>query len=202
MDRMYEASRRTVLAALACAALGGCVSPWSVETYEPPGARVAARDTFFVAGGELGTPSMIDPELRARVDASVRAVLAAELARKGYAPAAAPQGAGMLVSYQVAGQRRLVPSEERRIGAPSPNDVLSPSAVQPPPLSELPRDHLVREGTVILLAEDPAGGGLLWRGLVRAEMRAGSPEESVRAVTDMFRQIALEFPARGAQPAK
>ncbi len=191
-----------MLVALACAALGGCVSPWSVETYAPPGAGVASRGSFFVTGGELGTPSMIDPALRAELDASLRGVLAAELARKGYAQASTPQAAGVLVSYQVAGQRKLVPSEERRIGAPSPNDVLSPSAVQPPPLSELPRDHLVREGTVILLAEDPAGGGLLWRGLVRSEMRDGSPEEGVRAVTDMLRQIALEFPARPAQPPK
>lgn len=199
---MNKSLTRMALAWLASALLAGCVSPWSVESYEAPEARVAARATYYVAGGELGTPSMIDPALRGQVDEALRSVLRAELGRKGYSEAATPQAAQMRVSWQVAGRRKIVPAEERRIGAPSPNSVLSPSATQPPPLSELPPEHAVREGTVILLAENPDGGGVLWRGMITAETRDGSPEESVRTVTDMFRHIALEFPARGGQPAK
>ncbi len=91
-------------------------------------------------------------------------------------------------------------SDERRIGAPSATTVLSPSAMQPPPASTVPRELRVREGSVLVFIEDRASGRLIWRGMVTAETRSGSTEQGVRLLTQMAHEIAKEVPARaGAQ---
>jgi hypothetical protein len=63
-----------------------------------------------------------------------------------------------------------------------------------------PREQSVREGSVIVYADDPSSGRLIWRGVVTAQTRVGSTEDAVRTVADMARHITQEFPAR--QPAK
>jgi hypothetical protein len=65
-----------------------------------------------------------------------------------------------------------------------------------PPASELPRVQTIREGTVTVLAEDPASGKLVWRGSVSAEGRVSSNEAALRQIADVARHIAREFPAR------
>ncbi len=91
-------------------------------------------------------------------------------------------------------------SDERRIGAPSATTVLSPSEMQPPPASSVPREMRVREGSVLVFIDDRASGRLIWRGMVTAETRSGSTEQGVRLLTQMAHEIAKEVPARaGAQ---
>ena len=106
----------------------------------------------------------------------------------------------MHVSFQVAGSQRFVLSDERRIGAPSATTVLSPSAIQPPPASAVPREMRVRDGSVIVFIEDGASGRLIWRGMVTAETRSGSTEQAVRLIAQMAHEIAFAVPAHAAAP--
>jgi hypothetical protein len=106
----------------------------------------------------------------------------------------------MVVSFQVAGSRKFVIPEERRIGAPSPNEVLMPGNIPPPPASELPREQLVRESSVVVFAEEPSSGRLMWRGLVSVESRTSSTEAAIRQITDIARHIAQQFPSHRAAP--
>jgi hypothetical protein len=133
------------------------------------------------------------------IESRVRAAVTGELVRKGYVETTDPARADMLVSYQIAGTRRLELSEDRRVGAPSPNQVLTPGGMPQPPASELPRVQTIREGTVTVLVEDPASGKLVWRGSVSAEGRVSSNEAALRQIADVAHHITREFPAR--QPA-
>jgi Domain of unknown function (DUF4136) len=190
------------LPALALAALAACASPWSVDSFEAPEAGFASRSTYFIKGGDLGTPISVEPGVMQRLDEAMRTAIRDELGRKGYAEAPEAGSAQLIVSYQVAGTRRFVAADDRRVGAPSPTTVLSPSAVQPPPLSSVPREQTIREGTVIVFVDDPAGGRLLWRGMISAQTRTGSSDETIRKVADMARHITQEIPAHPGQPPK
>lgn len=187
---------------LVFAALAGCVSPWSVDSFEAPEAGLPQRNAYFIKGGDLGAPISVEPGVMQRLDAELRTALRDELGRKGYSEVTDAASAQLIVSYQVAGTRKFVVADDRRIGAPSPTSVLSPSAAQPPPLSSVPREQSVREGTVIVFVDDPASGRLLWRGMISAETRTGSSEETIRTVADMTRHITQEIPARAGQAPK
>jgi hypothetical protein len=102
----------------------------------------------------------------------------------------------MLVSFQVAGTQKFVLSDERRVGAPSPTEVLSPSEIQPPPASSVPREMRMRDGSVLVFIDDRTSGRLLWRGAVTAETRSGSTEQGVRIINQMAHEIAKQVPAR------
>lgn len=188
------------LTALALVLLAGCATPWTVDSYEPPDGRVASRQTWFWKGGDFGTPASIDPQIMASATAQMRGAVTAELARKGFTEVSSAAAADMLVSFQVAGTQRFELADTGRIGAPSPNQVLRPSAIQPPPASALPREINIRDGSVLLYIEDGATGRLIWRGMVTAETRIGSPEHGVRVITQMTQSIARQIPARTAAP--
>jgi len=191
---------RSPLPALAALALlAACASsPWTVDSYEAPEADVAGKRSFAWRDGEVGAPLVKRPAVAADTQARLRAAITHELTLKGYVETADVATADMVVSFQVSGSRRFEPSDQRRVGAPSPNEVLTPGNVRPPPASELPREVSVREGNVMVFAEHPGSGQLLWRGVVNAEIRTSSLERAVDKVIDAGRYIAQGFPARRA----
>ena len=180
--------------------VAACATQWEVDRYEAPEANLAARSTFAWKAGDFGTPTELEPEVAAAVGTQLRAVVTEELARKGYVQVAETANPQFVMSYQVAGTRRVVERDAERIGAPSPNTVLSPSEMQPPPASAVGREMTVREGTLVVFADDPATGKLIWRGIVNAVSRLGSNEQSIRELTEVAREIARQFPARGTGP--
>jgi hypothetical protein len=190
--------RRAVLAGLGLVLVAACAAHWDVDQFAAPEANFAAKRTFFWKGGELGTPSALPAGVLQQADQQVRAAVIEELTRKGYSRTESAEGADMIVSYQVSGTRKFVVADDRRVGAPSPNTVLSPSEMQPPPASELPREVAVRDGSVIVFVDDPAANKLVWRGAITAETRAGSREEGVRQIAEMAREIARQVPGRTA----
>jgi hypothetical protein len=172
-----------------------CSTTWDIDRYEAPEADFAARRTFSWKPGQFSTPVERSAAEAARVDSAVQAAIEQELQRKGYTKVAT--GADMIVSYQIAGHRKYVLSDERRVGAPSPNEVLMPSgSVQLPPTSVVPSEQTVGEGSMIVFVDDPATGKLIWRGVVTAETRVGSPEAGARLAADMARQIVCTIPGR------
>jgi hypothetical protein len=193
---------RSPLPALAVLALlAACtVNPWTVDSFEAPEADVAGKRTFVWRDGEVGAPLITRPAVAADTQARLRAAITHELTHKGYVETTDAAAADMVVSFQVSGSRRFEPSDQRRIGAPSPNEVLTPGNVRPPPASEVPREVSVRQGTVMVFAENPGSGQLMWRGVVSAEIRTSSIERTVDKVIDAGRHIAQGFPARRTTP--
>lgn len=189
-----------LLAAALLALAAGCASPWTVDRFEAPEANVAGRSSFAWKGGEIGTPLAQDPAALASIESQIRAAVTGELLRKGYVETTDPARTDLLVSYQVAGSRRFELADDRRVGAPSPNELLTPGGMPLPPASELPREQTVREGTVVVFAEDPASGRLAWRGLVTVESRVSTTEAGIRQIVDIARHITQEFPARRTAP--
>jgi hypothetical protein len=189
----------TALAALAL--LAACAAnPWTVDSYEAPEADVAGKHSFVWRDGEVGAPLVKRPAVAADAQARLRAAITHELTLKGYVETADAAAADMVVSFLVSGSRRFEPNDQRRIGAPSPNEVLTPGNVRPPPASEMPREVSVREGNVMVFAEHPVSGQLMWRGLVSAEIRTSSIERTVDKLIDAGRHIAQGFPARRTAP--
>ena len=188
------------LAALAALALlAGCAAnPWTVDIFEAPEADVAGRRTFVWRDGEVGDPFIQRPAVAADTQARLRAAITHELTLKGYVETTDVAAADMVVSFQLSGSRRFEPADQRRIGAPSPNEVLTPGNVRPPPASEVPREVSVRQGNLMVFAEHPGSGLLIWRGLVSAEIRTSSLDRTVDKVIDMARHITQGFPARSA----
>jgi hypothetical protein len=198
---LRPASGRWLAAALAATLLASaCANTWNVDSFEAPEANLGAKRTYAWKPGELGTPLARQPANAASIESQVRAAVTAELGRKGYVEVPSASGADMFVSFQVAGSRKYVIPEERRIGAPAADEVLMPSNVPPPPASELPREQMVREGVVVVFAEDPASGRLVWRGLVTVESRTSSAEGAIRQITDIARHITQQFPAHAGTP--
>jgi hypothetical protein len=189
---------RSPLPALAALVLlAACaVNPWTVDVFEAPEADVAGKRTFVWRNGEVGAPLIKRPAVAADAQARLREAITHELTLKGYVETTDAAAADMVVSFQVSGSRRFEPSDQRRIGAPSPNEVLTPGNVRPPPASEVPREVSVREGNVMVFAEHPGSGQLMWRGLVSAEIRTSSLERTVDKVIDAGRHITQGFPAR------
>ena len=186
-----------VLATLALALVAACGGTgWVVDSYEAPEADVAGLRSFAWRTGEVGAPLIKRPQVALDVQDRIRAIVTEELLAKGYVEASDAATADMTVSFQVSGERRAVESEQPRFGAPSPNQVLTPGNVPPRPASEMPRETLVRDGSVVVFAEDPASGRLIWRGLVSAELRTSSLDRAVDQVVEIARQIAQGFPAR------
>jgi len=188
------------LALATLALLAACANPWTLDLFEAPEADVGSKRSFLWREGEIGAPLMSGPRDSTDMATRVRAVITSELLRKGYVETTDAADANMVVSFQATGTRRLLEPERQRIGAPSPNELLTPGSVPPRPASELPPERTVREGTVVVFAEDPASGRLLWRGLVNAEIRVSSTEAAINQVVDMARHIAESFPARRAAP--
>jgi hypothetical protein len=177
-------------------AIVACTTNWPVDLFEAPEANLAGRTTYAWKGGEFGLPNETDPALLARADRALRDAIDKELAHKGYTPAATPAAADMLVSYQVAGTRRYVISDEKRIGAPSATEVLTPGgSPELPPTSVVPREQTVREGSVLVFVDDPKSGRLIWRGRIDAEGRVTSIEAGIRQSADMARAITSHIPA-------
>ena len=192
-------SRRYTLAAIAWLTASGCAtSSWEVETYSAPGTNLASGRSFYWKGGDYATAAQLEPAAVELAGTLARAAIVAELARKGYVEAATSEAADLVVSYQVSGVRRFVTQDTPRVGAPSPNTVLSPSEIQPPPASSVPREIQVRQGSIILFLEQVRTGQLAWRGEVAGEMRAGSPQHAARILAEMAREIARQVPARAA----
>jgi hypothetical protein len=190
------ARQGTALFVVVCSLVAACATHWDIDSYESPGANLAARQSFFWKGGDFATAALLKASVVASAETQIRDAVVVELKRKGYTEAATAAGADMVVSYQVAGIQKFVVADTPRVGAPSPNTVLSPSEVQPPPLSTVPREVSVRDGTVTLFVDDGASGKLLWRGEASTELRAGKAEQVARSIAQMASQIATAVPAR------
>jgi hypothetical protein len=186
-----------VLAALAL--LAGCaVNPWTVDAFEAPGTDMAGRSTFFMKPGDVAAPLVSRAEMGVRLESQVRAAIIEELQRKGYVETADAAAASMVATFMVAGTRKFVEPEERRVGAPSPNQVLMSGGIPPPPASEMPPEKSVRTVSMVVYVDDPVKQSLMWRGLVETELRTSSTDMLLRSLSDIARHITQQVPPHRA----
>jgi hypothetical protein len=139
---LNRASFRVVAAlAVFVSLVAGCATTNDIDKYEAPEANFPARHTYGWKPGEVSTPGQQNAGDVQRLDQAVQAAIEDELAHKGYTKVDAAK-ADMIVSYQVAGHRTYVVSDDRRVGAPSPNEVLMPgNSPQLPPTSVVPHEQ-------------------------------------------------------------
>jgi hypothetical protein len=188
-----------VFAALAL--LAGCAtSPWDVDAFEAPGADMAGRSSFFFAPGDIAAPLVSRAAVSQQLQAQVRAAIVEELQHKGFVETTDAASASVVVTFMVAGTKKFVESDQRRIGAPSPNEVLMSGGIPPRPASELPPEKLVREVSLVVYVDDPVKQTLVWRGLVETELRSSSTEMMIRQVAGIARRITQQVPARRTAP--
>jgi len=190
-----------VAVVVALSLLAGCAtSRWDVDAFEAPGADMAGRTSFFFVPGDIAAPLVRRAEAGQQMQTQVRAAIVEELQRKGYVEASDAASASVVVTFMAAATRKFVEPDQRRIGAPSPNEVLMSGGIPPRPASELPPEQLVREVTLVVYVDDPAKQSLVWRGLVETELRSSSNEMLIRQVAGIARRITQQVPARRATP--
>ena len=188
---------RKLVAMFGATLLAACSTTWDIDRFEAPEANLPQRRTYVWKSGEFSTPVERPAAEVAQVDRAVREAIEQELQQKGYRQVDDQKAADMVVSYQIAGYRKFVLSDDKRIGAPSATQVLTPSgSPQLPPTSVVPREQTVGDGSLIVFVDDPATGKLIWRGVIDAETRVRSPESGARLAADMARQITRQMPAR------
>ena len=182
--------------------LAGCASPWTVDKFEAPEADIAGRTSFAWKSGDIATGAPVGENLSAEADSRLRGAIIEGLLGKGYVQSSGSGPADMLISYQLAGWQKFVIAEDRRIGAPLPTEVLEPGRANLPPASAtaVPEEQTLRQGSLIVYADDPVTGKLLWRGRITSEGRVTSREAGMRTLVDMARRIVAEFPPRRVAP--
>ncbi|HSQ69617.1 MAG TPA: DUF4136 domain-containing protein [Steroidobacteraceae bacterium] len=180
--------------------LAGCASPWAVDEFEAPEADIATRASFAWKSGDIATGVPVGAKLSADADERLRMTIVEGLLGKGYLRSSGSGPADMLISYQLAGSQKFVIADDRRIGAPLPSEVMDPGRANLPPLSAtaVPEEQTLRQGSLIVFADDPATGQLLWRGRITSEGRVTSREAGLRTLVDMAKRIVAEFPPRRA----
>jgi hypothetical protein len=171
------------------AALGGCAAsaPPQPDSMRDPQANFAAFRTFgwheTAGGGASDEPVRL-------LDTNIRAAIAAELQRRGYAPAPAGTTADLSIAYETATAEKIENTPVRvgiGIGSWGGNaggsvNVGSPSI----------RNY--KEGTLVIHAIDTARNAEVWQGRVAGKVTKGSLEPAAIA-----RGVAVamqDFPAR------
>jgi len=188
--------RTAAVLTLGATLLAACSTTWDIDRYEAPEADFPTRHRYAWKAGQFSTPVEQPAANVAEIDRAVRAAVEQELARKGYVLASDAGTADMVVSFQISGYKRFVLSDERRIGAPSATQVLTPSgSAQLPPTSVVPREQTVGDGSMLVFVDDPRTGRLIWRGVITAQTRVRSPEAGARLAAEMASAIAHEIPA-------
>jgi hypothetical protein len=188
-----------MLSGAVAALVVGCATPGDIDTFEAPGGNLAAKQAFYFKGVDFATAAQLDAATIAAADSHVRAAIVGELTHGGYVEKPQAEGADFTVTALVSGVRRFETLEAPRVGAPSPNQVLTPGQIRPPPASSVPREITIREGSMVLLITDNATGKLLWRGETRTESRASNAEQATRTLTQMARNVATQVPRHAGQ---
>jgi len=178
----------SAFAALIMASLlaGGCASsPPPVHAQRDPQANFTAFTTYAWEKASESAPISI-------LDSNIRAAIAGELQRKGYAEAVAGASADLLLHYETAAAEKIK-SNPFRIGIGMGGYGSNGAAGVGVSSSDVKN---VREGTLVLRVVDPVRNAEVWNGRVSREIgKGGAPDPAL--IESAVRELLLEFPARG-----
>jgi len=174
------------LALVAMLGLAACVATPQIIVSEPAPEGPATLRTFEFRSSEV----VVESGSRGRrADAQVAEKVRRALGSKGYVEAQSGNPADFYVTYRVA----VFLSESPRDPYESPRDPTTLIGRDPAP-DAAGVEGLVRQATLVLMAQAPADDRVLWQGQAsgvaasRAELSTGA----MRAIDHMLRQ----FPAR------
>lgn len=174
------------LALVATLAVSACVATPRIIVSQPGSASPASLRTFEFRSSEVVVESGSRGQ---RADAQVAEKVRRALGAKGYAEAAAGTAADFYVTYRIA----VFLSESPRDPYGTPRDPTTLIGRDAAP-DAAGVEGLVRQATLVLMAQAPADDTVLWQGQAsgvaasRAELSTGA----MRAIDQMLRQ----FPAR------
>ena len=188
-------SRRLAFVALVVLA-GGCTSaPPPVHSMQNPQANFGTYKTFAWDPSQAG---QADGQPISILDTNIRAAIASELQRKGYAEAAAGAKPDLVLQYETAAAEKLK-SNPFRIGIGIGGAGSSGAAgvgVSSPDAKN------VREGTLVLRVIDPVRNAEVWNGRVSRELGKGGPPDPEliqRGVADLLKDFPM--PSGGLAPS-
>jgi hypothetical protein len=186
---------RPVLMLAALVLLPGCASTAPpVQSMQDPQADFRTFTTF---SWQHVTDAQGAEQPVSIVDNSVRAAIAGELQRKGYAEAVAGSNPDLLLQYETAAAEKLKSNPIRfgiGVGGAGSNGaagvgVSSPSAKN------------VREGTLVLRVIDPRRNAEVWNGRVSRELGKGGPPDPA-LVQNAVGELLQNFPSRASGDLK
>jgi len=176
---------------MAACLLGGCTStPPPVHSMKDPQADFGHFTTF---GWQKSMDAQGTEAPISILDTNIRAAIAGELQRKGYAEAVAGASPDLVLQYETAAAEKLKSNPIRigiGMGGGGSNGaagvgVSSPSAKN------------VREGTLVLRIIDPHRNAEVWNGRVSRELGKGGPPDPA-LVQSAVGDLLKEFPAKTA----
>jgi len=180
---------KKLLMLTACGLLGACTStPPPVHSMQDTQANFTSFATFGWQKAEAvqGVEAPISI-----LDTNIRAAIAGELQRKGYAEAVAGANPDLMLQYETAAAEKIK-SNPFRIGigmggagssGAAGVGVSSPSATN------------VREGTLVLRVVDPRRNAEVWNGRVSRELGKGGPPDPAliqSAVADLLQDFPVK----------
>lgn len=180
-----------LLAAVMLAA--GCASTRPpAHSMRDPQANFSAFSTFaWDNGQQAGTAT----EPLSILDSNIRAAIAAELQRKGYAEVASGASPGLVLHYETAAAEKIKSNPFRLgIGVGGYGSGGGASVGMSTPAA---RD--VREGTLVLRAVDPVRNAEVWNGRVSRELSKDGPPDPV-LIKSAVGELLHEFPVREGKP--
>lgn len=170
--------------------LSGCASTNApVHSMQDPQANFAAFSTFtWDPGKDAAQPVSI-------LDGNIRSAIAGELQRKGYAEAAAGAKSDLVLQYETAAGEKMKSNPVRigiGMGGYGSNGAAGVGVSSP-------STKVVREGTLVLRAVDPARNAEVWNGSVSREIAShGVPDQAL--INEAVGELLQGFPSHGGAP--
>ena len=190
MNRPQHARLSAYLAGLMLAAViltGGCSTMTPVQSMKDPQADFNTFSTFAWDKGQEGQAPAQPVTI---LDQNIRAAIAGELQRKGYAEATAGTRPDLLLQYET-GAADMIKSNPFRIGVGMGGYGSSGGASVG---MSTPSARNVTEGKLILRAVDPARNAEVWNGSVSRELGKEGPDAEL--IQSAVSELLEKFPAK------
>jgi hypothetical protein len=178
-----------LLFAVAGLTVGCTTAPPPVYSMQDPRANFSDFTTFAWDKG----PETQEPAAPVSIlDNQIRAAIASELQRKGYAEAVAGANPNLVLKYETAAAEK-VKSNPFRIGIGMGGYGSSGAAGVG---VSSPDAKMVREGTLVLRVIDPGRNAEVWNGRVSRELgKDGMPDQAL--IQSAVGELLHKFPTRG-----
>ena len=175
------------------ATLTGCASsPPPVHSMKSP---TADFNTFTTFAWDEPKDAAGSAQPVTILDTNIRAAIASEFERKGYAEAVAGANPNLLLQYETAAAEKIKSNPFRigiGVGGVGNNGAAGVGMSSP-------SDKSVREGTLVLRVIDPAKNAEVWNGRVSRELGKGGPPDPA-LIKSAVGELLEEFPDRTGAP--
>jgi len=175
-----------VLLSLVALILAGC------STAPPPVHSMKSQEADFNVFKTFAWGKAKDADAPLSIlDSNIRAAIASEFQRKGYAEAAAGTNPDLLLQYETAAAEKTKSNPFRigiGVGGAGSNGAAGVGVSSP-------SEKNVREGSLVLRVIDPARNAEVWNGRVSRELGHGGPPDP-ELIKSAVGELLRDFPTR------